>query len=68
MFGSVARCDDDEESDLDVAIATVEPDDVVIRARVRELMEEHVCRKVDVAPLPMPYPLCELEGRSDPVI
>lgn len=57
LFGSVARGDDTPDSDLDIAAATVERDDFMVRARARQLIETHCGRHADVVPLPLHHPL-----------
>ena len=62
LFGSVARGDDREDSDIDIAVSTVNPRDFQLRASVRRLVEVHCNRRVDVVPLPLRYPLSEVAG------
>ena len=62
LFGSVARGDDDDSSDLDVAVRTIDPLDVMIDARAGELLTAHAGRKVDVVPMPLPGRLAEMAG------
>ena len=64
LFGSVARGDDTDESDLDIAVATVAPDDLMIDVHARELVEVHCGRPVDVAALPLPHPLRKYVGND----
>ncbi len=59
LFGSVARGEDTDESDLDIAVTTTEPENLMSFVRVRELVEAHCGRRVDVVPLPLRYPLTE---------
>ena len=55
MFGSVARGDDDEESDLDIAVSTDAEgiDASVVRLKAKRLTAELTGRAVDVARYPM---------------
>ena len=55
LFGSVARGDDDEQSDLDIAVSTDADglDAVVVRGRTREYLEPIMGRAVDVAGHPL---------------
>ena len=62
LFGSVARGDDREDSDI--AVSTVNPRDFQLRASVRRLVEVHCNRGVDVLPLPLRYPLSEVAGED----
>ena len=41
LFGSVARGEDGPESDIDIAVATVDPGDWMILVDVREIVERH---------------------------
>ena len=66
LFGSVARGDDDENSDLDIAVQTVDRADWMIDADVRDLVAACVGRSVDVALWPLPERLAEAAG-DDPV-
>ena len=55
LFGSVARGDDDEESDLDIAVSTEAKsvDAAVVRQRAKRLTAEVTGRAVDVSRYPM---------------
>ena len=54
LFGSVVVGDATPESDVDVAVRTIDPADVLIDADVRDLLSAKLGRPVDVAPLPLP--------------
>ena len=62
LFGSVARGEDVPRSDIDIAVATVDPGDWMILVDLREIAERHLGRTVDVADRPLPYPLSEVAG------
>ena len=57
LFGSVARGDDTEHSDVDVAVQTVDVVDWLIDADVRDLLESALGREVDVAAMPLYGPV-----------
>ena len=57
LFGSVARGEDTPESDIDIAVATVEPANFMIRVHVRDLVQTSCGRRADVVRLPLAYPL-----------
>ena len=54
VFGSVVVGDATPQSDVDVAVLTTSPADVLIKADVRDLLSAKLGRPVDVAPLPLP--------------
>ena len=62
LFGSVARGDDTDDSDLDVAVRTVDPFDIGIDFRARDLLVAHLARPVDVATIPLPERLASTVG------
>ena len=64
LFGSVAREDDDEHSDLDIAVRTVNPVDWMIDANARELVAVHLDRPVDLTILPF-SPILAAEANED---
>ena len=64
LFGSVARGDDDEHSDLDIAVRTVNPVDWMIDANARELVAVHLDRHVDLTILPF-SPILAAEANED---
>ena len=53
VFGSVARCDDTPDSDVDVAVRLAAVG-FSHRLRVREFLERHFDRHVDLVSLPFP--------------
>ena len=59
LFGSVARGEDTPESDVDIAVSIVDPDDIMIFVRARNLIEMHLGRAADLVDLPLRYPLTE---------
>ncbi len=62
LFGSVARGEDTPESDVDVAVQM--PPDVAAKYRVRDFMELHLNRRVDLTRLPLPPLLENTAGRD----
>ena len=53
LFGSVARGDDDDASDLDIAVRTVDRFDIAIRFDVQDFLQAQFGRHVDLTTLPM---------------
>ena len=53
LFGSVARGDDHERSDLDIAVRTVDRFDIAIRFDVQDFLQAQFGRHVDLTTLPM---------------
>ena len=62
MFGSVARGDDTPASDVDIALRTVDPSDILIDADARDLLTHAFGRKADVTIMPLEGALKDLVG------
>jgi len=48
IFGSVARNEADQDSDIDIAIIKMEPKDYFKRVEAKYFLEKHLNREVDI--------------------